>query len=149
MLSESLYTPNFLSMNLERWDQRMSPFILIVDDNALNRDVLAVILREVGISFAGLESPVNLKMTLDQMTHLDAVFLDLEMPGMNGYEALEVLKAHPVSHDIPVVAYTVHVSQVNQARSAGFHSFLAKPIDSTQFISHLNRILSGESVWEI
>ncbi len=133
----------------ERRVQFMGPKILLIDDNRLNRDVLGVLLRKLGIEYVMLESPLNLQQLLNEIDHLEAVFLDLEMPVMNGYEGLAVLKAHPVTQDTPVVAYTVHVSQVNQAKQAGFDSFLSKPIDSNRFPEYLERILNGQAVWEL
>ena len=127
----------------------MTSNILIIDDNPLNNDVLAVMLKKAGIDYVTLNLPIHLRETLDQIDHLDAILLDLEMPGMNGFEALEILKDHPLSQSIPIVAYSVHVSQANAVRDAGFHSFLAKPVDSHRFTTHLQRILSGEHVWEI
>jgi len=127
----------------------MSPSILVIDDNALNRDVLTVMLKEAAVSYTTLASPLDLTQVLDGMDRLDAVFLDLEMPGMDGFEALDLLKAHPLSKAVPVIAYTVHVSQVNQAKAAGFDGFMAKPIDANKFLGQLGRILRGESVWEI
>src|SRR5579859_5455627 len=126
----------------------MSPSILVIDDNALNRDVLTVMLKEAAVSYTTLASPLDLTQVLDGMDRLDAVFLDLEMPGMDGFEALDLLKAHPLSKAVPVIAYTVHVSQVNQAKAAGFDGFMAKPIDANKFLGQLGRILRGESVWE-
>jgi CheY-like chemotaxis protein len=127
----------------------MSQQILIIDDNTLNRDVLTVLLREQGIGYVSLASSIPLLDTLDQMDQLDAVFLDLEMPGMNGYETLALLKAHPISMNVPVVAYTVHVNQIHEAKRAGFSGFLSKPIDSKRFMEFLQRILDGQAVWEI
>ncbi|HLY26831.1 MAG TPA: response regulator [Aggregatilineales bacterium] len=122
---------------------------MVIDDNALNRDVLTVMLKEAAVSYTTLASPLDLTQVLDGMDRLDAVFLDLEMPGMDGFEALDLLKAHPLSKAVPVIAYTVHVSQVNQAKAAGFDGFMAKPIDANKFLGQLGRILRGESVWEI
>ncbi len=50
---------------------------------------------------------------------------------------------------IPIVAYTVHISEINMARQVGFHSFLGKPLDMDSFPHHLSQILSGEGVWVI
>jgi two-component system cell cycle response regulator DivK len=67
----------------------------------------------------------------------------------NGYDVLDRLKNDARFSNIPVVAYTTHVSHMNQARDAGFHSFLGKPLNDYLFPEQLNRILQGESVWEV
>jgi CheY-like chemotaxis protein len=85
---------------------------------------------------------------LNELAAIDVVFLDLEMPGANGYQVLEKLRADPRFQSVPVVAYTVHVSEISVAHEQGFHSFLGKPLDADRFPDQLARILSGESVWE-
>lgn len=54
-----------------------------------------------------------------------------------------------VLDDVPIVAYSVHVSEIEIARRAGFDGFLGKPLDADRFSDQLRRILSGEQVWEI
>jgi CheY-like chemotaxis protein len=68
---------------------------------------------------------------------------------MNGYAVLEHIQQNEKYSGVPVVAYTTHISHLNDARRAGFHSFLGKPIDGRNFGKQLERILNGESVWEV
>jgi twitching motility two-component system response regulator PilH len=79
----------------------------------------------------------------------DVIFLDLEMPYIDGYEALDMFKANPTWQNVPVVACTVHVSEFHAARDKPFHSFIGKPLNADQFTEHLKKILSGERVWDI
>ncbi|HRF96790.1 MAG TPA: response regulator, partial [Aggregatilineales bacterium] len=79
----------------------------------------------------------------------DVIFLDLEMPQSNGYSVLEYIQRAPQLANIPVVAYTTHTSHLNNAKNAGFHSFLGKPIDGRRFPAMLEKILNGEPVWEV
>jgi CheY-like chemotaxis protein len=75
------------------------------------------------------------------------IFLDLEMPGIDGYPMLSYLKNDDRFNNVPVVAYTVHMSEMNVARQKGFHSFLGKPLDADLFPEQLAAILRGEHVW--
>ncbi|NOG52027.1 MAG: hypothetical protein HND48_23240 [Chloroflexi bacterium] len=50
---------------------------------------------------------------------------------------------------MPIIAYTVHTSEIELARRYGFSGFLGKPVDGEQFSAHLSRILAGLPVWEI
>ncbi|PJF29257.1 MAG: response regulator, partial [Phototrophicales bacterium] len=75
-------------------------------------------------------------------------FLDLEFPNHTGFEIFAKLKALPKLADIPIVAYTVHNSEIDTARKAGFHSFLGKPLTLSKFPDQLQRILTGIPVWE-
>jgi CheY-like chemotaxis protein len=120
---------------------------LIIDDNVDNIGVLAELLTFYGMTYTQIEDPVEVGAALGKLDHLDVVFLDLEMPGLNGYEVIELLKHDAKHKDVPVVAHTVHTNEINNARQIGFHSFLAKPLDADRFSDQLKRILSGEHVW--
>ena len=120
---------------------------LIIDDNSGNVEVLAEMLTLENVSYTQLQDPLKIDGVLDQLQQLDVVFLDLEMPGLNGYQVLERFQSDPLFDGIPIVAYTVHVSEVNVARDLGFHSFLGKPLDVDVFPNQLARILQGERIW--
>lgn len=120
---------------------------LVIDDNDDNLYVLSELLTMNGVQNYTLRRSVELQTFLQSIERLDVVFLDLEMPRMNGYEVLTALKQHPRFGHVPVVAYTVHLSEVAVAQQIGFHSFLGKPLDADKFPEHLARILNGEPVW--
>jgi len=121
---------------------------LIIDDNRTNVTVLETLLAKSGVTHTSVLDPRHLAEVLGEITDLDVVFLDLELPGLSGFTVLETFKAHERFHDVPVVAYTVHLSELNKAHHAGFHSFIPKPIDPQRFPGQLERILRGEAVWE-
>lgn len=125
------------------------PQALIVEDNEMNSEVLATLLDTVGIEAVVLPSPTRLLTTAEQMEALRVVFLDLQFPNANGFETNRALRAHDWRPDIPIVAYTVHISEMDRARREGFHSFLGKPIDPLQFPSQIEKILAGEHIWAI
>lgn len=123
---------------------------LIIDDNQSNADVLEMLLKNEGISSTVVALPRNLPVILDELSgQVDVVFLDLELPNHDGFELLEMLKPDSRLGGAPIVAYTVHTSEINEARQAGFHSFLGKPLDTQRFPDQLKRILDGVPVWEI
>lgn len=123
------------------------PNVIIVDDNPLNLETLAVLLNKEGVTPIMLESPRELETILDEAS-VAAVFLDLEFPNYDGLELVQVLKADPRLTGVPIVAYTVHTSEQNEARSAGFDSFIGKPLNVERFPEQLRRILNGQPVWE-
>jgi two-component system, cell cycle response regulator DivK len=122
---------------------------LIIDDNLDNLGILAQMLSLEGIDYTQIINPTQVNRVLNSMSRLDVVFLDLEMPEMDGYKVLEHLKSDARFQNVPVVAYTVHVSEINVARQLGFHSFLGKPLDADRFPDQLARILRGERVWVV
>jgi two-component system cell cycle response regulator DivK len=121
---------------------------LIIDDNARNVDVLARLLAAENITSTQVLDPGALLQTAETMTVPDIVFLDLEMPDYNGYQVLNWFKSDPRFQKVKVVAYTVHVSEINNAHQQGFDGFLGKPLRYDRFPDQLNRILNGEQVWE-
>jgi CheY-like chemotaxis protein len=120
---------------------------LIVDNDANNLGILAQLLAQEGVAYTGVQNPRNLQTTLSNLGQVDVIFLDLEMPGMNGYQVLAMLRADERFQQTPVVAYTVHISEINSTRQHGFDSFLGKPLDPDLFPKQLARILRGEGVW--
>jgi two-component system cell cycle response regulator DivK len=74
------------------------------------------------------------------------VFLDLEMPGLDGFHVKDMLRAH--FGEVLIIAYTVHISEINVAKQSGFDGFLGKPLNKARFPDQMARILRGEGVWE-
>jgi two-component system cell cycle response regulator DivK len=126
------------------------PHALIIDDNRNNIDVLVILLQQEGVSHTAVQHLRQIDKTLDQVGTVDVVFLDLEFPtGGNGFEILETLRANPRLEDVPIIAYTVHTSEINSVRHAGFDGFVGKPLSSKTFPGQLERILNGQSVWDV
>ena len=122
---------------------------LIVDDNVKNMSVLSMLLSEQGVSATQVINPTQIDVALQGIDRIDVVFLDLEMPGISGYEVFELLKSRTHFQAVPVVAYTVHVSEINTVHQQGFDGFIGKPIDPDRFPDQLARILNGQPVWEV
>jgi CheY-like chemotaxis protein len=119
---------------------------IVIDDDSLSVDVLTSLLKQNGATYTVITYDI-----INQLEHTaipDVVFIDLEIPEINGYEILEFLQQEPTFEKIPLVAYTTHLSHMNSAHEAGFDSFLAKPLNRLEFAAQLLRILDGEEVWE-
>jgi two-component system cell cycle response regulator DivK len=119
---------------------------LIVDDNTQNLRVLVQLLAKQGVVCTEVSDPNKLAGILSSGQQIDVAFLDLEMPGLDGYSVKEMVRSKV--GNIPIIAYTVHVSEINTVHQAGFDGFLGKPLDNTRFPDQLARILRGEPVWE-
>lgn len=122
--------------------------VLIIDDDKLNVDILTRLLEPLNTAVTTVLEPDKLESIIDDLPVLDVVFLDLEMPALDGYEVLVDLKER-YGITAPVVAYTVHTSESPTAAKLGFDSFLAKPLDADQFPDLFERILKGERVWHV
>lgn len=121
---------------------------LVIDDNVKNVAVLVHLLNQHSVSTTQVVYLNQLPPALEQLQQVDVVFLDLEMPERSGYEVLQDLKADDRFANTPIVAYTIHSSEIHTAMELGFHSFLSKPLDADRFGGQLARILKGERVWE-
>ena len=121
---------------------------IIIDDNSKNLNVLARLLRTEGLSSIQVTHSNGVEGAIRQAENLAVIFLDLELPGDDGFTLLNRLKSDPRTQEVPVIAYTVHVSEINIAHRRGFDGFIGKPLDSEKFPEQLERILRGEAVWE-
>lgn len=122
--------------------------VISIEDNQTGSKGLEQTLRQLGVNAQIILDSADIETELDTISPPDAFFLDLETSNMNGYAVLEHIQQNSKFAHVPVVAYTSHMSHLNDAKHAGFHSFLAKPLDEGNFASQLSRILAGESVWE-
>lgn len=120
---------------------------LIIDDNAQNLEVLARLLQANGVSCTAIQDTAELEHIIDTAPHIDAVFLDIEMPRRNGYEILGLLRQH-YGAALRIVACTVHTNEIATARDLGFDGFLSKPLNPKQFAVQLAQILDGTPVWD-
>lgn len=120
---------------------------LIIDDQLPNIDVLAMLLEQEGISHTSATSARQVSDAISQAPQINVVFLDLEMPNGDYYQLFKTLRADKRLSGVPIIAYTVHTSEIDQAREVGFDGFLGKPLKTTEFPDQIRRILSGEEVW--
>jgi CheY-like chemotaxis protein len=126
-----------------------STHALVIDDNNNNLDVLVMLLSQQGVEATPVASLRSVPETLNQLPQVDVIFLDLEFPNGSGYELFRNLKADPRLANVPVVAYSVHISEIERVRREGFHGFLGKPLNARHFPRQLQQILNGIPVWEI
>jgi CheY-like chemotaxis protein len=111
----------------------MSKTALIVDDSPLARHVLGKLLANYGLTVDTAESA---EAALEYLKNRrpDVVFMDHLMPGMDGFEALEAIKANPATATIPVMMYTSQQGElyVGQARALGAIGVLPKELKPTE-----------------
>jgi len=111
--------------------ERVEPaHLLVVDDNAENREMLSRRLRGHGFSIAVAESgPVALRLL--EETPFDLVLLDVVMPGMSGLEVLRDLRSRHAAADLPVIMATARddSNDVVTALRLGANDYVTKPLD--------------------
>src|SRR5664279_2747807 len=106
--------------------------ILVVDDNASNRDLLSRRLQRQGHTVLQAEDG-TIALALVEKEALDLVLLDLMMPGISGYDVLTLLKRNPRSQEIPVIMISAlnELDSIVRCIEAGADDYLAKPFDPT------------------
>ncbi len=111
-----------------------APRVLAVDDNDANLKLVLTLLQDCNVRAEGASSGFE-ALSKARQQGFDLVFMDLQMPGMDGVETTERLRALD-GHDrqTPVIALTAHALADEQDRllRQGFNGYLAKPIDSRQ-----------------
>ena len=122
---------------------------LIIDDNDLNLETMRVLLKIEGVEAITVSSPNDVNASVSGNHDINVVFLDLELPNCDGIEFINDLRAMPQLTNVPIVAYTVHISELNEVRDAGFDGLIGKPLNPQAFPTQLERILNGETIWEV
>lgn len=118
--------------------------LLIVDDNAMNIAIAEVVLAADRFE---VETASNAAEALQKVAwfkpHL--ILMDIQMPGMNGLELTELLKADAATSDICIVAFTAFAMRGDEAkmRAAGCDGYLSKPIDVKTFAAQVRSCLAA------
>jgi PAS domain S-box-containing protein len=118
--------------------------ILLVEDNEVNQQVAAELLESAGatVSIANNGSEaVRILSESDEMPLFDIVFMDLQMPEMDGFTATKLLRAEPRLQGLPIIAMTAHalVEERQRCLDAGMNDHVSKPIDPDALFATLLR----------
>ena len=120
--------------------------ILIVEDNEKNLKLVRDVLQVKG--YATVEAGTaedGIRIAAERMP--DLILMDIQLPGMNGIEALKVLRANPATAAIPVVAVTASVMQQdrNLITQAGFDAYIGKPLNLKEFLESVRSMLATKA----
>jgi len=114
--------------------------LLVVEDNALNRQIARELLTlegaQVQLAEGGLQ---GVKMTLEAEEPFAAVLMDIQMPDIDGYEATRRIRADPRFARLPIIAMTANASQADRQSclEAGMDDHVGKPINLPELINSL------------
>jgi len=118
--------------------------LLLVEDNALNQEIISEILQPYGIRLEVVEHGRDALARLET-TRFDAVLMDCELPDIDGFETTRRLRRDPDLADLPVIALTAHAGTDirEQCLASGMNDHVEKPIDSIRLLRTLVRWLGG------
>ena len=114
--------------------------VLLVEDNAINRQVAGEIFQGLGLIVEMAENGQE-GVRRAQESAFDIVFMDIQMPIMDGYTATRTIRAIPHLQTLPIVAMTAHAMTGDREKSlaAGMNDHVSKPIDKKQLFSVLTQ----------
>jgi two-component system cell cycle response regulator DivK len=116
--------------------------LLVVDDHPINMKLISFLLElegyEVRTAGSGSEALAILESYRPRL-----ILMDLQMPGMNGFELTQQLKAAPATKDIIIIAVTAYAMKGDEqrARAAGCDDYITKPIDNDELPRLVARLL--------
>ena len=117
--------------------------MLYIEDNPANiKLVTQALARLPHISLFTAHTP-SLGLDLAHHHQPDLILLDINLPGMNGYQVLAELKNRTRTASIPVIAITANAMRrdIERGKQAGFAEYLTKPLDISLFLRTVNEFL--------
>ena len=116
--------------------------ILLVDDDMRNVFALSKILKEKGMTILKAENGINALEMLDKHTEIDMVLMDIMMPEMDGYEAMQKIRQQSKYRQLPIIALTAKAMKEDKQKciDAGANDYISKPVD-------VERLLTLMRVW--
>jgi two-component system, cell cycle response regulator DivK len=121
----------------------MMSTILIAEDNFVNRELLREMLEARNYRVAEARDGREALVKIDEVNP-DLVLLDLNMPVLDGFAVLRLIREHPTFYQVPVLAVTAYAMKEDRERvlKAGFNSYIAKPIDSAVLFKEMKKFIS-------
>lgn len=116
--------------------------ILLVEDHAMNRDMLTRRLGKLGYEVVtATDGQQGVAAALREQP--DLILMDMSLPAMDGWEATRQVRANPETAEIPVIALTAHIQAYDRdkAMEAGCNEYETKPIDLQQLTEKMETLL--------
>ena len=115
--------------------------ILIVDDQEANVSLLEQLLGEAGYTRVTSTMKPQEVCALHRKNHYDLILLDLQMPGMDGFQVMEGLKTNEAESYLPVIVLTAQPGHKLRALQAGAKDFISKPFDLVEVKTRIHNML--------
>lgn len=126
--------------------QRVRGHLLVVDDDSVAQTIASHVLRR---HLYDVECVCNGPAAIDKASRatFDLILLDLQMPGMDGFQTARYIRAIPAYANTPIIAVTANCSSDYRDRciKTGMQGFLAKPVQSKELVQTVERHLAGRA----
>ena len=120
--------------------------ILLAEDVEINREIVLTVLEPLGIEITQAEDGQRaFNIFTANPEQFDLIFMDIHMPGVDGYEATRLIRAfdHPLAKTVPIIAMTANVfrEDVERCLAAGMNGHMGKPLDFDEVTAVLRKYL--------
>ncbi len=117
--------------------------ILVAEDNLVNRELLREILETDQYQVVEAENGQEALAKIEE-TEPDLVLMDINMPKLDGYGAIQEIRANPKFCRLPVLAVTAYAMKDDKERilAAGFDSYLSKPVNAAALLQQVKQHIS-------
>jgi CheY-like chemotaxis protein len=126
--------------------QRVRGHLLVVDDDSVAQTIASHVLRRHDYD---VECVCNGPAAIDKVSRatFDLILMDLQMPGMDGFQTAKYIRAIPAYAETPIIAVTANCSSDYRDRcmQTGMQGFLAKPVQSRELVKAVERHLAGRA----
>ncbi|WP_243186837.1 ATP-binding protein [Clostridium muellerianum] len=133
-------TPNIIQINKLK-------NILIVDDNEINQRFISTLINKKGYNYFSAFDGVEALNILKQIKNIDLIFMDIQMPNLNGLNATKNIRdmEKTTGNHIPIIAMTAYamVGDKEKFLSAGMDDYISKPIDYNTLYELIEKFLSN------
>jgi CheY-like chemotaxis protein len=115
--------------------------ILIVEDDHINYQLLEVVLKRTGVNLLHAVTGMDAVRFCQEQPKIDLVLMDVQLPEMNGFEAIRLIKQS--QPNIPIIVQTANSmnEEKTRAEEAGCQGFMTKPISLNKFMSEVDRFM--------
>jgi CheY-like chemotaxis protein len=118
--------------------------LLVVDDNAQMRTIIGTVLTAAGVRRLHYAPDGRRGLETIQKTRIDVIFVDFEMPVMNGLAFLQAVRSLDNDHCyLPIIMLTGHsdLKRITAARDLGVNEFLGKPVTAKSILTRLETVI--------
>ena len=125
----------------------MKPKVLVIEDNEQNLYLVTFLLERYGLEIIPARTGPQ-GVALADHVRPDLILLDIQLPGMDGYEVARRLKQNPLLVDVPIVAVTSYAMEGDREKGllAGCVGYIEKPINPETFLMEIRPFLPAN--WE-
>jgi len=124
----------------------MSKLILLVEDDEDNRDLMEFVIARSGLDVElALAENGQEAIEMTKAKRPDLILMDMQMPVMDGYQAVTILKADPEFRDIPIIAFTAQARPEDKARTReiGCAEHYIKPMDPEELLAMIQKYIGN------